>query len=285
VDNIKIQTFDTPYKTGFTSSAATFTVFNPSFGVKQSLTRGLRAHGTVGRAFVPANASSLTGYNESIIGGRTQITQGNPNLKPEHSVTFDTGLEWTSRSTRVDVTYFQTKVNDRIISNVVISNPPPPAPVIVSYANAFEARMRGADVDIQQRFNRHLSAFASATRYFTRKEQISATTFRTILVVASYSARAGVDLDLGHVTSRLSTRYIRGRYDLDFNTAGNPLIPYENFAIVDLNAVYRLPNRQTVSIGVNNLFDKYYYEKLGFPLAGRAVTVRYGLTIGGDSTR
>ena len=125
LDRLEVETLDTPLKTNFTPSTATFTLLNPSVGVKQEIIRGLRAHATAGRAFVPADASALTGFTTSVIGGRTQIIQGNPDLKPEHSVSVDGGLEWLSTSTHVDVTYFQTAVKDRVVTSVTVSAPPP----------------------------------------------------------------------------------------------------------------------------------------------------------------
>ena len=72
----------------------------------------------------------LTGYTTTVVSGRTQISQGNPDLKPERSLSFDAGAEWTSRATRLDFTLFRTVVKDRFISNVVISNPAPPEPIV-----------------------------------------------------------------------------------------------------------------------------------------------------------
>ena len=46
----------TPLKTNFTPSESTFTVFNPSLGIKHELVKGLRGHFAVGRAFIPAEA-------------------------------------------------------------------------------------------------------------------------------------------------------------------------------------------------------------------------------------
>lgn len=280
VDNIRFETFDTPFKTGFRPSATAFTVFNPSVGVKQLLMPGVRAHGTAGRAFVPADARALTGFQTNIVGGRTQIRQGNPNLRPERSVSFDVGVERTSQSSRLDVTYFQTKVTDRVVANVVISNPAPPDPVIVSFVNALGARMRGMDVDFDQRLNRRVAVSASATHYFTHKEQLPTTGERDINVIAENSIRAGIDLDVGPLAGRVSTRYVQGRRDLDFNTAGNPQIDYEDFATVDLSAIYHLTRQHALSIAVNNLFDTYYYEKLGYPHPGRTIAVTYRFDFG-----
>ena len=71
----------TPLKTNFTPSESTFTVFNPSLGIKHELVKDLRGHFTIGRAFIPAEASMLTGFTTTIVGGRTQISQGNPDLE------------------------------------------------------------------------------------------------------------------------------------------------------------------------------------------------------------
>jgi vitamin B12 transporter len=227
IDSIRTEAFDTPFKVGFTPSAATFNIFNPSVGVKQQLAPGIRAHATAGRAFVPADAGALTGYNEGIVGGRIQISQGNPNLRPERSVSFDMGVERASQSSRIDITYFQTQVSDRVVSNIVISNPAPPAPVVVSYMNALGARVRGVEADYDQRLNAHIGVSASLTHYFTHKEQLPTTGERYTNVVANNSVRTSVDLDLGSVSGRVSARYVEGRRDLDFNTAGNPQIKYE----------------------------------------------------------
>ncbi len=277
VDTIKTDTIDTPFKTGFVPSSTTFAVFNPSAGIKQALGAGLRAHATAGRAFVPADAAALTGFNTSIVGARTQITQGNPDLLPERSFSFDFGMERTSASHRIDVTYFQTAVSDRVVSNIVISNPAPPEPIVLSYVNALGAHMRGLDIDFDQRINRRVGLSASLTHYFEHTEDLPASGQRTINVIATNSLRAGVDLDFGPVSGRVSARYLQGRKDLDFNTAGTPQIDYEDFAVVDLSAVYHLTAQHALSVAVNNLLDRYYYEKLGFPMPGRAFMLKYRL--------
>ena len=133
--------------------------------------------------------------------------------------------------------------------------------------------------DFDQRLNRRVSLSASLTHYFEHTEDLPASGRRTINVIATNSLRAGVDLDLGPVSGRLSTRYLQGRKDLDFNTAGTPQIDYDNFAVVDLSAVYHLTAQHAISLAVNNLLDRYYYEKLGFPMPGRAYLLKYRLDL------
>lgn len=275
VDRINVETVDTPFKTNFTPSTTSFTVFNPSVGVKQQIVRGLRAHATAGRAFVPADAGALTGFTTTLVNGRTQINQGNPDLKPERSFSFDGGVEWFSSSTHVDVTYFQTAVTDRVVSNVLISKPAPPGPIVLSAVNTLASHIYGMDVDFSHRVSSRLSTFSNITHYFSRKEQLPATGERNILNVAANTVRAGVDLDLGRLSSRVSARYVQGRQDQDFTVAGSPVVDYPDFVVVDLSATYRLRPRHAVLLTINNLFDAYYYEKKGYPLAGTALTLKY----------
>jgi vitamin B12 transporter len=274
-DHIRTTTVDTPFKTNFTPSTSDFAVFNPSVGVKHELLEGLRAHFTFGRAFIPAEAIMLTGYTTNVVAGRTQINQGNPDLKPEHSTSFDLGAEWTSRATRADVTVFRTVVRDRFISNVVVSSPPPPGTIVLSVANGLDAHISGLELEIDHRLSTRLGFFANTTHYFNRKERLASGVEQDILNVPTQTIRAGIDLDFGPLTTRVSGRHVHGRKDSDPNQAGFPIVDYDNFTTVDADTTYRLARQHAVVLTVNNLFDELYYEKLGFPLQGASFKVFY----------
>jgi vitamin B12 transporter len=275
VDRITTKTIDTPLKTNFTPSDAVFTVFNPSFGVKHEIASGLRAHGAFGRAFIPAEAIMLTGYTTTVVGGRTQISQGNPDLKPERSTSFDVGAEWTSRRTRLDLTVFRTVVRDRFISNVVVSSPAPPDPIVLSVANGLDAHISGLEIEADHRLHARVGVFANTTHYFSRKERLASGLEQDILNVPVHTIRAGVDVDLGRLSARVSGRYVVGRKDNDFNRPGFPIVDYDDFTVVDASASYRLARQHAVVVSVNNLFDEFYYEKLGYPLQGASLKAFY----------
>jgi vitamin B12 transporter len=277
VDRITNETVATPLKTNFTPSDSTFTVFNPSLGIKHELVANLRGHFTIGRAFIPAEASMLTGFTTTIVGGRTQISQGNPDLRPERSTSFDAGAEWTSGTTRFDVTAFRTVVRDRFITNVIINNPLPPDPIVVSVANGLDAHISGLDLDMEHRVGGHVGLFANATHYFNRKERLTTGAEQDILNVALNTVRAGVDVDFGRLSARTAGRYVQGRKDNDFNAPGFPIIDYDNFTVFDASATYRLARQHSVVASVNNVFDAFYYEKLGFPLQGASFKLSYRL--------
>lgn len=277
VDRITTETVNTPLKTNFTPSESTFTVFNPSIGIKHELVKGLRAHAAAGRAFIPAEASMLTGFTTTIVRGRAQITQGNPDLEPERSTSFDVGAEWTSPTTRFDATVFRTVVKDRFISNVVISNPPAPDPIVVSVANGLDAHISGLELEAEQRIGRRVGVFANTTHYFNRKERLASGAEQDILNVPIHTVRAGIDVDFGQLATRVAGRYVQGRKDNDFNAPGFPIIDYDDFTVVDATVTYRLVRQHAVVAAINNLFDTFYYEKRGFPLQGASFKLSYQL--------
>jgi len=274
-DHITTETVDTPFKTNFTPSESDFSVFNPSAGIKHELAKNLRAHFAFGRAFIPAEALMLTGYTTTIVGGRTQINQGNPDLKPERSISFDAGAEWTSRRTRADVTVFRSVVKDRFISNVVIANPAPPAPLVLSVANGLDAHISGLELELDHRLTARLGLFANTTRYFTRSERLASGVEQDILNVPAHTIRAGIDIDLGPFSGRLSGRYVHGRKDSDPNQAGFPIVDYDDFTVADATLTWRLARQHALVLTVNNLFDEFYYEKLGYPLQGASFKAFY----------
>jgi len=277
VDHITTETVDTPLKTNFTPSRSTFTIFNPSIGVKHELMKGLRAHATAGRAFIPAEASMLTGFTTTVVAGRTQISQGNPDLDPERSTSFDVGAEWSSAATRFDVTVFRTVVKDRFIANVVVSSPPPPAPIVLSVANGLDEHMSGLELDAEQRLGRRVGVFANATHYFNRRERLPSGAEQDILNVPMNTVRGGVDVDLGRLSARVSGRYVQGRRDNDFNAPGFPIVDCDDFTVIDAVVTYRLVRRHAIVAAINNLFDTFYYEKIGYPLQGASFRLSYRL--------
>jgi vitamin B12 transporter len=277
VDRVTNETVATPLKSNFTPSQTTSNVFNPSLGIKHEIVKDLRGHFTIGRAFIPAEASMLTGFTTTIVSGRTQISQGNPDLKPERSTSFDAGAEWTSKTARFDATWFRTVVKDRFISNVVVSNPPPPDPIVVSVSNGLDAHISGLDLELEKRLGGRIGLFANATHYFARKERLITGAEQDILNVALNTVRAGLDLDFGRLSARLSGRYVQGRKDNDFNVPGFPIINYDNFTVIDVSATYRLARRHSIVGAVNNVADAFYYEKLGYPLQGASFKLSYRL--------
>ena len=289
LDRITTETVDTPLKTNFTPSESTFTVFNPSVGLKHELVKGLRAHFAVGRAFIPAEAIDADRLHDDDRRRAHADHAGQSRPRSRSAARRSTSAPSGRRATtRFDVTVFRTVVKDRFISNVVVSNPPPPDPIVVSVANGLDAHISGLELEAEQRVGGRVGVFANATHYFKRKERLderrgAGHPQRR----AEHGARRRRRRLRAPQRARVSGRYVQGRKDNDFNAPGFPIVDYDNFTVVDASAIYRLVRQHAVVVAINNVFDAFYYEKMGYPAAGRVVqaVVSGGLlTAATDST-
>jgi vitamin B12 transporter len=265
-----------------------FAVFNPSLGLQYALPVGLRVHGSGGRAFVTPTAFNVAGNVVSPQqNGGVRITHGNPDLAPESSFTWDAGIgvmraEW---GLDADVTYFRTRVRDRITTRqttITGETLPGGAPILsrTTYVNADEAEMRG----VEWRFAHDLGAraggrfvvrpFLGATHMLRAEETVGGST-RDIRGVASSSVVFGVDLDdLRRFGSRLSGRYVGERADDDWNVWPAAEVRYPAFLTLDWTGEVRLAERFRLGLVVSNLTDENYYEVRGYPLPGRSAQLR-----------
>jgi vitamin B12 transporter len=276
-DRIEVETFATPLAPTFEPSSTSTDRFTPSIGFKQEVRPGLRLHGTAGRGFVVPEAGQLTGFNRQRVGDRDRITQGNPDLRFESSDTWDLGLEWIGASARLDLTYFATKVDDRITS-VTVFTPPPDAPpedaVIASFTNANDADIRGIELDAQWQIDAQAEVFFNWNHYFERSETVGGIRSE-IFNIAETALRAGIDAQVGALSGRLSARYVGERIAQDFNQNPVAVVAYPDFVTVDMTLRYELAPQQMVTMDVGNLLDEEYFEVLGYTLAGRNLMMRY----------
>ena len=186
VDRVTLSLLSTPFRTDVVAGDDAFTVFNPSAGVLYAIGGGVRAHGSVGRAFLAPDAFGRAGLTKRVTAGVAAIAFGNPSLDAEHSVTTDVGLG-VSRlrgAFDLDVTYFNTDVTNRITqarASFAAGQRPTLADGnqvsrVQTSVNAGDAQIRGFEAavryDIGAVLGRSwsLNAFASGTRIFSATE-------------------------------------------------------------------------------------------------------------------
>ena len=319
-DRITLKLLQTNLRPDVVAGDDAFTVFNPSAGLLYAFNGGVRAHGSVGRAFLAPDAFGRAGLTQSVSANVASITFGNPTLKAEHSVTADVGLGISRMqgALDVDVTYFHTDVSDRITqartSFAAGSRPTLASGVqvgrLTTSVNAGDARIRGLeasvryDVGAAMRHSWSLNLFANMTRIFSATEitptvTVSATQFNgvtnfspasifrgvqigaptrenRIKNVASANWNVGVEFD-DHARFRFSAlgRYVGTRRDDDFSDFSDVSdIEYPAFAVLDLSAGTRLTRRVRADVLISNVTDENYYEKRGYNLPGRALSLR-----------
>jgi vitamin B12 transporter len=266
-----------------------FTVFNPSAGAQYFLPAGIRVHASGGRAFLAPGAFNVAAYVERRSPrGTVALTRGNPELRPEHSFTWDAGvgLIRPGSGLEVDATVFRTRISDRITTRV--STPPDGTTTpsgaevssVTTYVNADEASMRGLEwrlafdllrfVDGEHR----VRLFGGATHLF-RAEELLGEVDRPVRNVAKRSINAGVGVDAARrLSGRITGRYVGERVDDDWNSWPAAVVRYPAFLTVDASTELTLAERYRVGLLVSNLTDENYYEVRGYPLPGRAAQIR-----------
>ncbi len=285
--------------TAYTPGKKTNPFFSPSLGAQYELADGLRAHATIGRAYVTPAAYNVAGYSQTVVNAakrQANVTQGNPNLKNESSLTWDAGLrfERPAAGLSADVTYFATRVRDRVTSRTTrpVGETTADGYAVLSrttYVNANASKIRGLEAEAGYDFgvladSRYsLRVFGGGTKIFRAEDLLAgannAETARAIYNVARFSANYGVAYDSNHgLRARLSGHYVGRRKDLDFTDFNYPQIEYPRYMTLDFSAGYTLAGKHTLSVLVNNLTDENYYEIRGYNLPGRNVSGRYTLT-------
>jgi len=274
-DAFDVETKATPFKTDFTSNSERFSTVSPRAGLSYNFSQGLRLHTTIGKAFVPPSAAQLAGFAERIVGGVTMTTQGNANLDPESSISYDIGLGYDQpkQGLSLDFTYFHTDVDDRI-SRVTNGN-------TTTFENSLGAVMEGLEADLSFDIGAPLawqylvSFFVNATYMLKAQEEQVDGRKKDIQNVAKSTINYGIQYDDGLRDGKLHFRSQGKMKDTDWNAAGFPEIEYPSFTVVDLVLRSTFLENNRLTLKIDNLFDKDYFEKKGFPKPGRAFYLSY----------
>ncbi|WP_419655724.1 TonB-dependent receptor [Desulfosarcina variabilis str. Montpellier] len=86
--------------------------FSPNLGLAYLITESLKVRANYGQAFVMPGANQLAADYIDVFTG-AQI-QGNPNLSPEESSTWEGGIDFYNSGVSVSATYFYTDYKDKI---------------------------------------------------------------------------------------------------------------------------------------------------------------------------
>jgi vitamin B12 transporter len=226
-------------------------------------------------------ASAGTGFKEPTFyeNFATGFARGNPSLKPEHSTSWEVGLEqsaWKGRA-RLAATYFDQRFRDLIDFTFA-----PPLADDPNYFNIASAQARGLELE---------AGLAPAPQVVVEG---LATWLRTRVVEGGFEMGPGALLardsallrrpgftvagNLHYVVSRrirtaLSVRHVGARADLDYTgypPARVALPPYTTVGLSLEGDVLAAADRVVaLTAGLENAFDAAYQEAVNFPARGR----------------
>ena len=191
--------------------------------------------------------------------------QGNPNLRPERSRSFDFGIEQRllNDHAKVEVNWFDNRFRDKI---EFVSLPPTPTePFPGTFANITKSKANGLEFIVEAAPVRNVHLTAGYT-YLNNEN---------LLRRPRHSGSLGLVWDWRKLTFSSTTVYVGRRPDSDFLFLGlTSSSPYSKW---DVAAAYRITRQVSFTSAFENALDHRYMESLGFP-ALRA-TYRSGLRV------
>ena len=214
--------------------------------------------------------------------GESFFAQGNPDLDPERSTTFDVGLEqrlFASRL-RASLTYFHHDYRDQIAYSVVDFNT-----FEGTYVNLAHTRAQGLEMALEARPVPQLSLQGQYT-LLDGEILESPSDFDPVYAVAQpllrrpkHQGSLGALLSFPRWSAGVTLALVGERSDSDF--VGLGLMTNPGYARLDARLRVRLLGPLEAYVIGDNLLDEEYQEALGYPALGRAVRGGLRLRLGG----
>lgn len=253
---------------GNVTQSRDFSQFSPSAGIKHELAPGISLHASAGKGFSAPSAWKLSGeysgsdWKQDANGNwyPVPITYvGNANLDPESSVSVDAGIGFERDNWNMDLTLYHTRIKDKIVAYDV-------SPGLKSWRNADEARMRGLELAGNWQFNSNLRLDLGYTHSF-RSEQRNGSVWSPLEYVPKNTVRAALVGNWDKLHARLGARYNGKSWKSRAERGG--------YTLWDMSLGYAINKHHTLSLSVDNLFDRYYEEVHGYNMPGREIRVGY----------
>jgi vitamin B12 transporter len=214
--------------------------------------------------------------------GVSFFAQGNPDLKPEQSRTFDFGVQqWLlSGRLRAEATYFHHDYREQIAFTTV-----DPVTFQGTYVNLGKTRAQGLEVAVEAVPSSKVSLLAAYT-LLDGEVLVSSASFDPVYAAGQPLLRR--PKHQGSVTARVGGPRLSGaltvvavgrRADSDF--VGLGLMSNPAYTRVDARLRGRIARQLEAFVVAENLFDEGYEEALGYPALGRSVRGGLRLLVGG----
>jgi vitamin B12 transporter len=296
-DNIVFKLFETELIESI-NATENYNELNPNLGIQYRFLNGFKIHGAAGRAFTAPDAFKVAG-DYTTEGFYATNYKGNPDLKPESSVTYDLGISYTCRKLGIDadITYFNTDFKDKVefdFSNMEY----------VTFINASKAKMNGLELEFAYDFGAlsnyayNLKLYLDYTHLYNANvimDEEEGTTEEQLKYVRMNKAAFGIMFNNKKgLAARINARYIGERdednwlYNTDWTTweripyltedgqeirpslINEDLLKHPDYLLIDLSVSYTFKEKYGISLIVNNLCDDNYMEKDAYYMPGRS---------------
>jgi iron complex outermembrane receptor protein len=212
---------------------------------------------SVGRAF---RAPSVYELYRTWTSSTGTIYQGNPDLKPETSTSWDLGIDqglWKGAVGKV--AYFENYMSNIMYRKTNLNNSK-----IQDYINAAKASGRGVEMEIGQKVLSNLKLFVNGTfnsAHITKNPAKTATEGKRLTYLPRWMTNVGAEYERGRLTATLTGRYVAKLYTNDENkdVVSNVPSSYDPYFTLDTKLSLRLANHLKLSFSVDNLLNREFF--------------------------
>jgi iron complex outermembrane receptor protein len=213
--------------------------------------------GSVGTAFHTPNLRDTFGWWTPQTG---YTYTPNPDLKPETVASWEVGVEHQVGSgTLLRATYYENRLKDLIYrtQDDILKTQ--------GVANAGKAEVKGIELEVRQKLLGGLTGFANLTYNdpkITENPAKPATEGKYITNTPRKMANIGLQGVQGPWSGSLTGHYVGKVYanDENLDTVSGVYGSYDPYFVADAKIAYRVKDRVTLSLAVNNLADRRYYQ-------------------------
>lgn len=228
--------------------------WSPKLAMRYELSPAIALRTSYGQAFRAPSIFEL--YRTGRIGSTTYAA--NPELKPETITTADIGADinpW--QGGELKLTLFHNRMEDLIYVQGSGSTR--------NRINAELAVSYGSTAKFTQRLSSTTTAYATftLTNSEMQKNSLSASSEgKRLTYLPRKLATFGVDNQWEAWRFNANVRYASKQYSTDDNTdtANSVFGTYDAYTLVDARVAYQIDRNLTVSLAIDNLFDKQYFS-------------------------
>lgn len=210
-----------------------------------------------------ATSMSLYGSYNEIFKAQNNVTSSGEQIKPRTGRQIEFGIKGELSGGRVAYTAAVYHLTDK---NRALSDPAFPN---ANYSVASgKARAQGFEVDVRGDVTRNMSvsggyAYTDA-KYVAATTALEGTPLSTVTPRHNYNLWARYKLSQGAASGLVLGAGMRGMSSF-YSGSGTSMVRGPGYTLFALNAAYPINDRYRVSVNIDNLFDKVYWEKVSAP--------------------
>jgi vitamin B12 transporter len=200
---------------------------------------------------------------------------GNPDLRPETSRGWETGIGWTGGRLTLGVTGFTGRLRNEIVDTF------DPATFLSSTANADGRSKRdGIELEASWRHAPWLNVEANYTWLDASEQRVAGTAQVREVRRPRSSANFAAWGDAGRFSWGASLAYVGARRDTDFDLFPAAVVRLDDYVLASLRLAYRILPQIEIYARVENGFGADYQDVVGYNTNGRTVHAGLRLALG-----